>query len=149
MCRYKYVHREELSSSGVASLLGTTLFNRRFFPYYAFNILGCLDEEGHGVVYSYDAVGSYECLKYGVQGSAQSHIIPILDSCVAKRNRNVPYVDLEKEEALNLLKEVFTAATEVCVVWLCRMIEREGHWRRCGHSDSDERGRGETDVAAS
>ena len=31
MCRYKYVHREELSSSGVASLLGTTLFNRRFF----------------------------------------------------------------------------------------------------------------------
>ena len=113
MCRYKYVHREELSSSGVASLLGTTLFNRRFFPYYAFNILGCLDEEGRGVVYSYDAVGSYECLKYGVQGSAQSHIIPILDSCVAKRNRTVPYVDLEKEEAVNLLKEVFTAATEV------------------------------------
>ena len=117
MCRYKYVHREELSSSGVASLLGTTLFNRRFFPYYAFNVLGCLDEEGHGVVYSYDAVGSYESLKYGVQGSAQSHIIPILDSCVAKRNRSVPYVDLEKEEALNLLKEVFTAATEVCDGW--------------------------------
>ena len=68
---------------------------------------------GHGVIYSYDAIGSYEHLKYGVQGSAQNHIIPMLDSCVAKRNRNVPYVDLDREEALNLIKEAFTSATEV------------------------------------
>lgn len=78
--------------------------------------------KGHGVIYSYDAVGSYELLKYGVQGSAQSHIIPILDSCVAKRNRTVPYVDLEYEEALNLLKEAFTVATEVVdIKWLMRI----------------------------
>lgn len=57
-------------------------------------------------------------LKYGVQGSAQSHIIPILDSCVAKRNRTVPYVDLEYEEALNLLKEAFTVATEVLFIFV-------------------------------
>jgi len=68
---------------------------------------------GHGVIYSYDAIGSYEHLKYGVQGSAQNHIIPMLDSCVAKRNRNVPYVDLDREEAMNLIKEAFTSATEV------------------------------------
>lgn len=109
---YKYNHREEMSTAAVASLLGNTLYNRRFFPFYAFNVLAGLDEEGHGVIYSYDAVGSYELLKYGVQGSAQSHIIPIMDSCVAKRNRNVPYVDLDREEALNLIKEVFTVATE-------------------------------------
>ena len=71
---------------------------------------------GHGVIYSYDAIGSYEHLKYGVQGSAQNHIIPMLDSCVAKRNRNVPYVDLDREEALNLIKEAFTSATEVWIV---------------------------------
>ena len=36
-----------------------------------------------------------------------------MDSCVAKRNRNVPYVDLEREEATNIIKEAFTVATEV------------------------------------
>lgn len=56
-------------------------------------------------------------MKYAVQGSAQSHIIPILDSCVAKKNRNEPYVDLDREEAVNLLKEVFTAGTEVICYW--------------------------------
>lgn len=32
---------------------------------------------------------------------------------MAKRNRTEPYVDLEREEAMNLLKEAFTVATEV------------------------------------
>lgn len=72
---------------------------------------------GEGVIYSYDAIGSFELMKYAVQGSAQSHIIPILDSCVAKKNRNEPYVDLDREEAVNLVKEVFTAGTEVICYW--------------------------------
>lgn len=127
LCSYKYNHREEMSTAAVASLLGNTLYNRRFFPFYAFNVLAGLDEEGHGVIYSYDAVGSYELLKYGVQGSAQSHIIPIMDSCVAKRNRNVPYVDLDREEALNLIKEVFTVATEEACCAVTLEIERQGH----------------------
>ena len=32
---------------------------------------------------------------------------------MAKRNRNEAYVDLPRDEALNLIKEVFTVATEV------------------------------------
>lgn len=116
-----------MSTAAVASLLSNTLYNRRFFPFYAFNVLAGLDEEGHGVIYSYDAVGSYELLKYGVQGSAQSHIIPIMDSCVAKRNRNESYADLDREEALNLIKEVFTVATEVTCCTVALEIERQGH----------------------
>ena len=69
--------------------------------------------------YSYDAIGSFELMKYAVQGSAQSHIIPILDSCVAKKNRNEAYVDLEREEAMNLMKEVFIAGSEVGVSAVC------------------------------
>ena len=46
MCRYKYTHGEEISSPAVASLLGTILYNRRFFPIYALNVLAGLDEEG-------------------------------------------------------------------------------------------------------
>ena len=38
-------------------------------PYYAFNLLCGLDVNGEGCVYGYDAVGSYDKLTYGVQGS--------------------------------------------------------------------------------
>lgn len=35
--------------------------------YYTFNVVGGLDENGEGVVFSYDAVGCFERLKYTVR----------------------------------------------------------------------------------
>ena len=43
----------------IARMISTILYSKRFFPYYVYNILGGIDEEGRGAVYSYDTVGSY------------------------------------------------------------------------------------------
>ena len=56
-----------------------TLYNRRFIPHYAINLLCGFDESGKGVVDGYDAVGSNDTLTYGVQGSGSQLGAPILD----------------------------------------------------------------------
>lgn len=50
----------------VAHLLSRELYTRRFFPYYTFNLLAGLDENNNGIVYGYDAIGSYDSMSYGV-----------------------------------------------------------------------------------
>lgn len=70
----------EPTLEALASKLMQFLYSRRFMPYYAFNLLCGLDKEGKGAVYGYDAVGSYDKVTYGVQGSGVSLGAPILDN---------------------------------------------------------------------
>ncbi|KAJ0673147.1 Proteasome subunit beta type-1 [Helianthus annuus] len=77
---YQHQHNKQMSCPAMAQLLSNTLYYKRFFPYYAFNVLGGLDGEGKGCVFTYDAVGSYERVGYSAQGSGATLITPFLDN---------------------------------------------------------------------
>lgn len=77
---YERQHKRQPDTESLAQLLGNTLYGRRFMPYYAFNLLCGLDKSGTGVVYGYDAIGSYDTLTYGVQGTGVSMAAPLLDN---------------------------------------------------------------------
>jgi hypothetical protein len=46
---YQYNHNKPMSVSAAAQLLSNTLYYKRFFPYYTFNLCAGLDSEGEGV----------------------------------------------------------------------------------------------------
>jgi 20S proteasome subunit beta 6 len=105
-------HDKEMSTPSVAQLLSTNLYYRRFFPFYAFNVVGGVDKEGKGAVYTYDAIGSFERVKYASQGAGQKLIIPILDNVVGNKNRADAPHEYTREEAVELVKDVFITAGE-------------------------------------
>ncbi len=92
LTQYEHSHASAMSSSAVAQLLSVTLYYRRFFPYYAFCMIGGLDEEGRGAVYGYDAVGSFKRDDYGCMGSGQNYIMPILDNLVRSQLQKLNYL---------------------------------------------------------
>eukprot|EP00850_Spirogloea_muscicola_P001862 SM000007S20822 [mRNA] locus=s7:468465:470564:+ [translate_table: standard] len=77
---YQHQHKKQMSCPAMAQLLSNTLYYKRFFPYYTFNLLAGLDSEGKGCVYTYDAIGSYERSGYSCQGTGQQLIMPVLDN---------------------------------------------------------------------
>ncbi|XP_026411349.1 proteasome subunit beta type-1-like [Papaver somniferum] len=114
---YQHQHGKQVSCPAMGQLLSNTLYYKRFFPYYAFNVLGGLDNEGKGCVYTYDAVGSYERVGYSAQGSGSTLIMPVLDNQLKSPSPLLlPAVDavtpLSEAEAIDLVKDVFASATE-------------------------------------
>ena len=101
----------------LAQLLSNTLYYRRFFPYYTFNIVAGLDKDGKGAVFTYDAVGSYERTNYSCQGSGQSLIMPVLDNQLKTVSPLVlpsqsSATPLSESEAVDLVKDCFATAGE-------------------------------------
>ncbi|XP_013403439.1 proteasome subunit beta type-1-B-like [Lingula anatina] len=110
---YKNEHNRQMSTSAIAAMLSTVLYYRRFFPYYVYNIIGGLDDEGKGAVYSFDPIGSYEREAYRAGGTASSMLQPLLDNQIGFKNQEgVTKVPLSKEKAVFLVKDVFISAAE-------------------------------------
>ncbi|XP_033110407.1 proteasome subunit beta type-1-B-like [Anneissia japonica] len=110
---YEYTHHTKMSCSAVAAMLSTILYYRRFFPYYVYNILAGIDDEGKGCVYSFDPIGSYERETFRAGGSASSMLQPLLDNQIGFKNQEgADHVPLSKEKAIALVKDVFISAAE-------------------------------------
>ena len=43
---YQHEHNKPMSCQATAAMISTMLYYRRFFPFYCYNIVGGLDEEG-------------------------------------------------------------------------------------------------------
>jgi 20S proteasome subunit beta 6 len=108
---YEHLHGHAMSTRAVAQLVSTNLYYRRFFPFYTFNLVAGLDELGRGVVYGYDAVGSFDSVGYGAQGSGSTLAFSLLDnqvSCETHPGKK----DMSVEEAVQLLQDAFTSVGE-------------------------------------
>jgi 20S proteasome subunit beta 6 len=113
-----------MTVSACAQRLSHILYNKRFFPYYVYAILGGLDEEGKGALYSYDPVGSYEREQCRAGGAAASLIMPFLDNQVNYKNQYIPGsgkgLELQqrtpepmpRKDVEQLVKDAFTSAVE-------------------------------------
>jgi 20S proteasome subunit beta 6 len=115
--QYEFQNKKAIGCVSFAQMLSNTLYYKRFFPYYAFNIVAGLDKEGKGAVFTYDAVGSYERTNYSCQGSGQALIMPVLDNQLKTVSPLVlPAVSsatpLSEEAAIELVKDCFATAAE-------------------------------------
>ncbi|KAF8245321.1 N-terminal nucleophile aminohydrolase [Wilcoxina mikolae CBS 423.85] len=121
---FKFQHNlKDMTVSAAAQYLFTVLYGNRFFPKYAYCILGGLDKDGKARLYSYDPIGSYskEGERRAAAGAASSLIVPFLDNQVEFKNQYVPGTlgmeerpveYLPKEKVEKLVKDAFTSATE-------------------------------------
>eukprot|EP01067_Filipodium_phascolosomae_P004890 Filipodium_phascolosomae@DN2870_c0_g1_i1.p1 len=77
--QYEHDHRRCPSVEAIAQLLSNILYYKRFFPYYTFNVIAGVDDNGQGAVYGYDAIGSHERLGYAAQGTGSEIVMSVLD----------------------------------------------------------------------
>ncbi|KAJ6577185.1 nucleophile aminohydrolase [Mycena capillaripes] len=114
---YRHAHAKDMPLRAIARLIQTMLYARRFFPYYVYNILGGIEEDGSGAVYSFDPVGSYEREACRAAGAASALVQPFLDNQIYFRNQTpAPGTShpahLPLSHVLSLVIDSFTSATE-------------------------------------
>merc|ERR1712232_388049 len=109
---YEHQHRKPPSTVAIAQMLSTMLYYKRFFPYYTFNVLSGVDDEGKGAVYHYDAIGSYERVPYTTSGSGSSLVMGVLDCQIEGGNQQIKKPELTKQQLVELSKDCLSSVGE-------------------------------------
>ncbi|KAG9227895.1 hypothetical protein CCMSSC00406_0009729 [Pleurotus cornucopiae] len=96
---YRHAHAKDMPLRAIARLIQTMLYARRFFPYYVYNILGGIEEDGSGAVYSFDPVGDgleiYVVLAKGASTQALEGIRGIQETTVTNDGERVFIIQRE------------------------------------------------------
>eukprot|EP00931_Biecheleriopsis_adriatica_P006970 TRINITY_DN108311_c0_g1_i1.p1 TRINITY_DN108311_c0_g1~~TRINITY_DN108311_c0_g1_i1.p1 ORF type:complete len:220 (+),score=60.13 TRINITY_DN108311_c0_g1_i1:76-735(+) len=109
---YEHQHRKQPSVVAIAQLLSTMLYYKRFFPYYTFNVLCGIDDEGKGASYHYDAIGNFERVPYTTSGSGSSLVMGVLDAKLGKENQTIETPALNKAEIVDMAQDVLSSVGE-------------------------------------
>jgi 20S proteasome subunit beta 6 len=79
---YKYENNVDIKVDSLAQVLSMVLYQRKALPYFSFSTLGGIDNDGHGAIYKFDAIGSFERVAAACSGKGMEMIQPILDDLV-------------------------------------------------------------------
>jgi len=109
---YEHAHRRQPSVTAIAQMLSTMLYQKRFFPFYTFNNLVGVDDEGKGACYHYDAIGSFERVPYGTEGSGSALTLSVLDAQLAKAHQQIKDGEPTMEQVVELCKDALTSCGE-------------------------------------
>ena len=109
---YEMTYERTPSSRIIANYLAKVLYQKRFFPYYTFNTIVGVNDEGKAELWSYDAIGSFDQAQYASQGSSNDMILPFLD------NQFKAYHSIQKpgkkspEELVEIVIDAFQSTAE-------------------------------------
>lgn len=109
---YEHTHRRQPSATAIAQMLSGVLYQKRFFPYYTFNVVAGVDSEGVGGVWHYDAIGNFERVPYTTSGSGSSLVMGVLDCQIGQLNQTIKTPDPTMQEILEISKDALSSVGE-------------------------------------
>ena len=109
---YEHSNKNNIFIDNCAFYISTVLYSKRFFPYYTFNLLSGLDKNENGLVYNFDAIGSFEKVKFSSAGSGQFLIHSLLDGHFGEKKKNSFFNGSSVEDFVSSIREFFLNASE-------------------------------------
>ena len=109
---YEYKMHKQPSLEALSFMVSKELYSHRFMPYYTFNILGGLMQNGEGAIFGYDAVGSFDRVTYGAVGTGGQLVTPVMDTQLKGHNHIKEELCDSLDKAKTLLMDVMNSCTE-------------------------------------